>query len=82
MQQNLEKHDGSFERIPNLICAKEMCSKCEALDDLNVDCKQCGKRTHVFSAEHPAVKFLISGGPDHSRTRFMSCNSRGYDASF
>ena len=33
--QDLEKHDGSFEHIPNLICAQQMCSKCEVNVDLN-----------------------------------------------
>jgi hypothetical protein len=56
--QDLAKCDGSFEHIPNLICAQQMCSKCEAVDDLNVDCEQCGKRTHVFWAEDPVGKFI------------------------
>jgi len=46
--QNLERHDGAFVHVPNLICAQQMCSKCETVDDMNVDCEQCGKRTHVF----------------------------------
>jgi hypothetical protein len=46
--QDLDKRDGSFEHIPNLICAQEMCSKCEAVDDLNVYCEQCGKRIRVL----------------------------------
>ena len=31
--QDYEKHDGSFEHFPNLICAQQMCSKYEAVDD-------------------------------------------------
>ena len=46
--QYFERHDVSFEHIPNFICAQQMFSKCEAVDDLSVDFKQCGKRTHVF----------------------------------
>jgi hypothetical protein len=38
----------SLEHVPNLICAQQMCSKCEAVDDVNVDCEQCGKRVHTF----------------------------------
>ena len=49
--QDLEKYEGSFEHIPNLICAQQMCSKCEAVDDLSVDYEQCGKRTHMFWQE-------------------------------
>jgi len=51
--QDFQKHRGSFDHIPNLICAQQMCSKCEAVDDLSVDCTQCGKITHVFCAEDP-----------------------------
>jgi len=69
--QYFEKHDGSFEYIPNLVCAQQMCTKCEAVDDLSVDCKQCGKRTHMFWAEDPVGKFIISGSLDHSQIRFM-----------
>jgi len=25
-----------------------MCSKCEAVDHLSVDCEECGKREHMF----------------------------------
>lgn len=32
--QFLEKRYGSFKRIPKLTCAQEICSKCEAIDDL------------------------------------------------
>ena len=46
--QDLEERDGSFEHVPNLICDQQMCSKCEAMYDLSVDCDQCGKRIHKF----------------------------------
>jgi len=83
--QDLEKHDGPFDHIPKLICAQQMCSKCEAVDDLNVDCKLCGKRSHEFWAEDPVGKFI-----DHLRQSrlfadkiyVISNNSRGYDAKF
>jgi hypothetical protein len=35
--QDLEKRDGFFEHVPYLICAQQMCSKCQAVDDLNID---------------------------------------------
>jgi len=43
--------------IPNLICAQEMCSKCEFVEHLSVDCKQCGKRIHEFW-EEPVGNFM------------------------
>jgi len=48
-----------------------MCTKWEAVDDLSVDCEQCGKRIHA-SSQDPVCKFLdYFGSPNHSRTRFM-----------
>jgi hypothetical protein len=55
--QEFQKHYVYFEHIPNLICARQMCYKCEVVDELNVDCKLCGKRTHVFWVEVPVGKF-------------------------
>ena len=82
--QNLKKHDGSFEHIPNLICAQQMCSKCEAVDDLNVDWKPSGNVLTCFGRKTPWVNLLIiSGCLVHSRTRFMLFHiTHGYDAQF
>ena len=49
--QDFEKHDGFFEYNRKLIFAQKMCSNFEAVDDLSVDCTQCGKRTHMSWAE-------------------------------
>ena len=46
--QDLEKRDGSFEQVPNLICSQQMCLKFEVIGDMNIYCEQCGKRVHVF----------------------------------
>jgi len=83
--QHFEQHDGSFEHIPKLICAQQMCSKCEAADVLCVDCIQCGKRTHVFWAETPVGKFidyLRQSRPFTDKNYVIPHNSRGYDAQF
>jgi hypothetical protein len=55
--QDLKKRDGSFEHVPNLICVQQMCCKCEAVEDVNVDCEQCGKRVHSFWQD-PVGKFI------------------------
>ena len=46
--QYLQKRDGSFEHVPNLICAQQMCCQCEAVEYVNVDCEQCEKRAYSF----------------------------------
>ena len=79
--KDFEKHDGSFERIPNLICALQMCSKCEAVDDSSVDCKQCGKRTTYFGRKK-FVDYLRQSRPFADKIYVISHNSRGYDAQF
>jgi len=70
--QNFEKLEGSFELIPNLISGWRMCSKCEVVDDLSVNSKQCGKRTHMFWTEDPVGKFIdYLRSLVHSRQRSM-----------
>ena len=82
--QELEKRDGSFEFVSNLICAQEMCSKCEPVDDLSVDCERCGKRIHTFWQD-PVGKFidyLRQSRPFADKVYVISYNSRGYDAQY
>ena len=40
--QDLENRVGPFVHIPNLICAQQMCSMCEAVDDLSIDLNSVG----------------------------------------
>ena len=82
--QDLEMCDGSFEHIPNLICAQQMCSKCEAVDDLSINCEQCSKRTHMFWQD-PLGRFidcLRLSRPFADNIYVISHNSRDYDAQF
>jgi len=82
--QDLEKCDGTFEQLPKLIWAQQMGSKCEAVDDLSVDCEQCGKHVHVFWQE-PVGKFidhLRQTRPFVDKVYVISHNSRGYNAQF
>jgi len=61
-----------------------MCSKREAVDDMIVDCEQCGKRVHEFWQE-PVGKFidyLRQSRPFADKVYVISHKSRGYDAQF
>jgi hypothetical protein len=49
--QNLEMCDGAFEHVPKLVCTQQVCSKCETVDDVNVDCEHREKRVHTFWQE-------------------------------
>jgi hypothetical protein len=82
--QDLARNDGSLGHILNQICAQQMCSKCQAVDDMETDCEQCGKHTHVFW-EDPVGKFidyLRLSRPFAHKIYVISHNSRGYDAQF
>ena len=82
--QDLEKRDGPFEHVPNHICAQQMCCKCEAMDDLSVDCERCGKRIHVFWQDHVGkfIDYLRQSRPFAEKVYVISHNSCGYDTSF
>jgi hypothetical protein len=55
--QDLERCVGLLNISLTLICGQQMCSKYEAVDDLSVDCKQCGKRNHMFWQD-PVGRFI------------------------
>jgi len=62
-----------------------MFSMCETVDDWNVDCEQCGKRTHVFWAEDHIgnfIGYLRQSRPFADKIYVISHNSREYDAQF
>ena len=71
----IEKRDWTFENLPNIICTQQMCSKCEAVDDL------CVYLIIVLSvstrAENTTGENLLitSGKPDHTWIIFMSCHT-------
>ena len=82
--QNLENREGSFAEIANLIYGKQICSKCETVDDLYVDCEQYGKRVHVFRQD-PVGKFIPYLQQSRSfadKVHVISHNSRAYVAQF
>jgi len=82
--QDLEKCDGSFEHVPNIICGQQMCCECDAVDDVNVDCEPCRKRVHTFWQD-PVGKFidyLRLSRQFSDKIYVISHNSRGYDAQF
>ena len=80
--QDLQRCDGPFEYIPNLIYAQKFCSKCEAVDDISVDCEQCAKRTHMFwqDAVGRFIDYLRLFRPFADKIYVISHNSRGYVA--
>ena len=70
--------------VANLICAQQMCCKCEAVDDMNVDYEQCVKLTHVFWQDLVGkfLDYLRQSRPFADKIYILSHNSCGYDAQF
>ena len=61
-----------------------MCFKGEAMDDLSVDCEQCGKRIRVFWHD-PVGEFIDyhrQSSPFANMVYVISHNFRGYDPQF
>jgi hypothetical protein len=83
-KQDLEKYNGIYEHRSNLICAQQMCAKCQDEDDVGINCQQCGKRSHYFW-EDPVGKFVeyLRESRKFADTIYVvSHNSRGYDVQF
>jgi hypothetical protein len=83
--QDLERENGCFEHVPNLVCCHQTCPKCESVADISVDCVQCGKREHVFWGPDVIGKFvdyLRIDRPFLDKIFVIAHNSRGYDNQF
>jgi hypothetical protein len=82
--RGLEKRDGFFENIPKLICDQQMCSKCEAIEDINIDSELCGKRVHVFWKDPigKLIEYLRLSRLFADKVHVISHYSRGYVAQF
>ena len=61
-----------------------MYSKRETVDDLSVECEDCGQRIHVFCEKHVAkfIEYLRLSRPFADKIYVISHNFRGYDAQF
>jgi len=80
-RQDLEKHGGFFEHVPNLMCSADCC-ECEEVEDANVDCEHRRKRVHWFW-QHPVgtfIDYLRLSRPFADKVYAISQTSRGYDA--
>ena len=82
--QVLEKCDVSFEHVPKLICAQQMRSKCETVEDMNIDCEECDKRVHVFweNTIGKFIEYLRLSRSFADKIYVISHNCRRYDAQF
>ena len=54
--EDLKRNQGSL-NMYRIFSAPSRCPKCESNEDLNIDCEQCGERTHV-SWQDPLGKFI------------------------
>jgi hypothetical protein len=57
---------------------------CEAIEDLSIDCEQCGKRVYVFWQDPVGklTEYLRQSRPFADKIFVISHNYRGYDAQF
>lgn len=61
----------SFCFVPDLMCAQQMCFKCEAMDDLCVDLNSVENVHKCSGRTLQANLFIISSCPNYLRIRFM-----------
>ena len=70
--------------VPNLVCLKQFCSRCEMQADIDTDCERFGRRRH--SLREDSVGDLISHLCEKrrwfDRVNAITHNARGFDAQF
>jgi hypothetical protein len=46
--QDTKISDSTSVHIPDLVCFRQFCARCEMEPDIHLDCVQCGRRRHWF----------------------------------
>ena len=46
--QNTRYSDTAKERVLNLVCIQQFCSRCEGIETCERECERCGVRKHAF----------------------------------
>jgi hypothetical protein len=69
--------------VPNLVCVKQFCSRCENIADVEEDCELCDRRQHSFW-EHPVgdLAYLCEQRPWADRIVAIDHNAKAFDLQF
>jgi hypothetical protein len=82
--QNTRYSNTARLHVLNLVCIQQFCSLCESSDDINQDCKQCGKRRHAFW-EDPVgdmINYLRESRPWFNQIIAIAHNAKAFDLHF
>ncbi|CAH0546857.1 unnamed protein product [Brassicogethes aeneus] len=81
--QEKKMSNNSFLHEPNLCVAEQVCSKCITNEDINIDCRNCGKRQHIFS-NNPVSSLMEFLHKFEKKFNIFAIghNMKGYDGCF
>jgi hypothetical protein len=74
--------ENSFEHVPNLVCVQQFYAVCE--DDVDVDCRNCGKRKHSFWTDPVGdlISYAFKSSPWADRVVAVAHNAKAFDLLF
>lgn len=81
--QNTECTDTSFKHVPNLVCVQQFCTVCEDVDEVEMDCRRCGKKSAVSvwalsEISFPTFSTPVPGGTESWPSLKITRNSTYY----
>jgi hypothetical protein len=82
--QDTKFSDDATEHVPILVCLQQFCSVCETIEDIDTDCKRCGRRRHSFF-EDPVgdmLTYLTQPRPWCKQVVAIAHNAKAFDAHF
>ena len=71
-------------QVPNLVCLQQFCSKCEKVQDISIDCEQCGRRKHTFWDDPVGdlLTYLCKSRPWCNKIVVIAQNAKAFDLHF
>jgi len=82
--QDTKYSDSATVHVPNLVCLQKFCSKCENIQDINIDCEQCGRRKHTFWDDPVGdlLTYLCKSRPWCNKIVAIAHNAKVFDLHF
>jgi len=82
--QNKTYSDTSKEYVPNIVCVKQFCVRCEEIDERGINCDRCGRRRHSFwnDSVGDLFTYLCEPRPWASKIVAIAHNAKAFDLHF
>ena len=82
--QDTKYSDSAIVHVQNLVSLEQFCSRCDNIQDINIDCEQCGRRKLTFGDDPVGdlLTYLCKSRPWWVKIVAIAHNATAFDLHF